>query len=385
MTPRLNLAITCFPTVGGSGTIATEVGLAMAAKGHRVHFIARDLPARLKGAAHNVQFHEVVESASPVLLQSSAYPIALASKMIEVAQREELDVIHVHYAIPHATAAWMAREVLGIRAPRIVTTLHGTDITLVGIEPNHLPITRFSVIKSDAVTTPSQFLKDATYKNLDIPRDVGIDVIPNFVDAPAQPLLRGSRPHLERIFPGIPSTEVVLFHVSNFRAVKRIHDVTAIFEQVAARIPCRLVMVGDGPDRAQAEQRLKSAGLAERVAFLGKLDQFNALLAEGDVFLLPSETESFGLAALEAMACGIPVVASAVGGIPEVVVHGETGWLEPLGDTQAMAQRVLSLVEKPAIWTEFSQRARQRALEQFQRGPAVERYEAVYRRVLATR
>ncbi|WP_141589917.1 N-acetyl-alpha-D-glucosaminyl L-malate synthase BshA [Myxococcus sp. AB056] len=381
MNAPLNVAITCFPTFGGSGMVATEIGLAMADRGHRVHFIARDLPVRLHGANRKVVFHEVTESDYPALQQSGTYPIALASKMIEVANYERLDILHVHYAVPHATAAWMAREVLGHKAPRVVTTLHGTDTTLVGIDPSYLPITRFSITRSDAVTVPSAYLRRATWRGFDIPESVPIDVITNFVDTARYAPVR-DRACLRALFPALRDHEPVLIHVSNFRPVKRITDVVAIFTEVHRHRPCRLVMVGDGPERSPAERMLREMGLEGRVAFLGKQDRFEELVAASDVFLLPSEQESFGLAALEALSCGIPVVASDLGGIPELVTHGETGFLAPLGDVPAMARHVLTLVEDAERWQGFSHRARAQVLERFQKEPAIDRYEALYRRLL---
>ncbi|MDY7228001.1 N-acetyl-alpha-D-glucosaminyl L-malate synthase BshA [Hyalangium rubrum] len=382
MTDRLNLAITCFPTFGGSGLIATEIGLAMAERGHRVHFIARDLPVRLRGKGRQVLFHEVTESDYPALQNSGTYPLALASKMIEVAQYEKLDVLHVHYAVPHATAAWMAREVLGDKAPRIVTTLHGTDTTLVGIDPSYLPITRFSILRSDAVTTPSAFLRRATWEGFGIPESVPIEVIFNFVDTRHYAPNR-DRTALRTLFPDLGDTEQVLIHVSNFRPVKRIQDVVSVFAEVHRRFQCRLVMVGDGPERSPAERRLRELGLEERVAFVGKQEQFVELLAASDVFLLPSEQESFGLAALEALSCGVPVVASHIGGVPELVDHGETGYLAPVGEVATMAAHVLTLLRDRARWDSFSRRARERVLERFQLAPAIDRYEALYRRLVA--
>ncbi len=382
MTDRLNLAITCFPTFGGSGLIATEIGLAMAERGHRVHFIARDLPVRLHGMARNVLFHEVTESDYPALQHSGTYPLALASKMIEVASYERLDILHVHYAVPHATAAWMAREVLGDKAPRVITTLHGTDTTLVGTDPSYLPITRLSILRSDAVTTPSEFLRDATREGFHLPGSLPIDVISNFVDTRRYAPLR-DRACLRALFPDMADGEPVLIHVSNFRPVKRIGDVVSIFAEVHHRAPCRLIMVGDGPERSPAERRLRELGLEARVAFLGKQEDFVELLAAADVFLLPSEQESFGLAALEALSCGVPVVASHIGGIPELVDPGETGFLAPMGEVSTMAAQVLSLVRDPARWQAFSRRARERVLERFQLAPAMDRYEALYRRLVS--
>jgi N-acetyl-alpha-D-glucosaminyl L-malate synthase BshA len=382
MSDRLNLAITCFPTFGGSGMVATEIGLAMAERGHRVHFIARDLPVRLHGSTRKVLFHEVTESDYPALAHSGTYPLALASKMIEVASYEPLDILHVHYAVPHATAAWMAREVLGDKAPRIVTTLHGTDTTLVGTDPSYLPITRFSILRSDAVTTPSAFLQRATWEGFGIsPEACPIAVIPNFVDTERYAPVR-DRECLRQLFPDLADGEPVLIHVSNFRPVKRIGDVVSIFEEVQRQLPCRLVMIGDGPERSPAERRLRELGLEGRAAFLGKQESFSELLAAADVFLLPSEQESFGLAALEALSCGIPVVASNIGGIPEQVDHGRTGYLAPMGDVSAMAGHVLTLVRDPERWRLFSRQARQNVLARFQLAPAIDRYEALYRGLL---
>ncbi|WP_257455266.1 N-acetyl-alpha-D-glucosaminyl L-malate synthase BshA [Archangium lipolyticum] len=382
MSDRLNLAITCFPTFGGSGMVATEIGLAMAERGHRVHFIARDLPVRLHGMTRKVIFHEVVESDYPALAHSGTYPLALASKMIEVASYEQLDILHVHYAVPHATAAWMAREVLGDLAPRIVTTLHGTDTTLVGTDPTYLPITRFSILRSDAVTTPSEFLRRATWDGFRLPETVPIEVIPNFVDTERYAPVR-DRTLLRQLFPGFTDDEPVLIHVSNFRPVKRIGDVVSIFEEAHRARPCRLVMIGDGPERSPAERRVRELGLEDRVAFLGKQESFVEILASADVFLLPSEQESFGLAALEALSCGIPVVASNIGGIPEQVDHGTTGFLAPVGDVEAMAGHVLELVRDTGRWRSFSRRARENVLARFQLGPAIDRYEALYRQLMA--
>ncbi|EAU66604.1 glycosyltransferase [Stigmatella aurantiaca DW4/3-1] len=363
--------------------VATEIGLAMADRGHRVHFIARDLPVRLHGMTRKVIFHEVTESDYPALAHSGTYPLALASKMIEVANYEHLDILHVHYAVPHATAAWMAREVLGAKAPRIVTTLHGTDTTLVGTDPTYLPITRFSILRSDAVTTPSAFLQRATWEGFDIaPETFPIEVIPNFVDTERYTPIR-DRAHLRQLFPDLRDREPVLIHVSNFRPVKRIGDVVSIFARVHREHPCRLVMIGDGPDRSPAERKVRELGLQDRVAFLGKQERFVELLAAADVFLLPSQQESFGLAALEALSCGVPVVASDVGGIPEQVEHGVRGYLTPVGDVEAMAQHVLALVRDPAHWRRFSRNARQHVLACFQLAPAIDRYESIYRRLAA--
>ncbi len=379
----MNLGITCFPTFGGSGLIASEIGLAMADRGHTVHVIARALPVRLQSTARNIQFHEVKQIHYPALADSSTYTIALASKMIEVTLRQKLDLLHVHYAVPHATAAWIAAEVMGAKAPRIVTTLHGTDITLVGADPNHLPITRYSILRSDAVTAPSDFLRRATWRNFDLPEAFPIEVITNFVDTDHFAPNR-ERAALRALFPRIPDSGPVLIHVSNFRPVKRIRDVIAIFAEVNRQQPCHLVLIGDGPERVGAEQQVRELGLESRAAFLGERDDFADVLAACDVFLMPSELESFGLAALEALSCGVPVVASDIGGIPELVEDGQTGCLAPLGDVAAMANHVLGLLKDSTRWSAFSQNARKSVLARFRIEPAIDRYEALYRDVTSS-
>jgi N-acetyl-alpha-D-glucosaminyl L-malate synthase BshA len=303
--------------------------------------------------------------------------------MIEVATYEKLDVLHVHYAVPHATAAWMACEVMGAGAPKIVTTLHGTDITLVGLDPTHLPITRYSILRSDAVTTPSEALRQATWAGFGIAPSFDIEVIPNFVDTDVYAPSR-ERESLKALFPDFHEADTVLTHVSNFRPVKRIADVVAVFVEVNRSRPARLVMVGDGPERSAAERTLRDQGLSGRAAFLGKQDRFVEWLAASDVFLLPSEQESFGLAALEALSCGVPVVASRIGGLPELVDDGETGFLAPLGDVLKMAEQVLSIVSDRPRWERMSSLARSRVLERYRMGPGVQRYEELYRRVVAS-
>lgn len=380
---RLRIGITCFATFGGSGIVATEVGLAMAKRGHQVHFIARALPIRLDPTTENVFFHAVAEPDNAVLQPDGAYPIALASKMIEISQQFQLDLLHVHYAVPHATAAWLACQVLGKKAPKLVTTLHGTDITLVGNDATYLPITRFSVLKSDAVTVPSQFLREATYRELDLPRTMPIDVVQNFIDTEAwRPQQQRNREILRPHFSDLQSDEAILIHISNLRPLKRISDVVAIFQKVNAVRPTRLVLIGEGPQKQLAQNLLRQAGLEDRTAFLGHCDRVATYLGAADVFLLTSETESFGLAALEAMSCGIPVVSSDVGGLPEVVAHGETGFWAPMGDVAQMADYTLDLLGDAAKWQRFSARARQRVLSLFTAAPAVDAYEAVYRLVL---
>lgn len=375
----LRLALVCFPTLGGSGVVATELAVALAARGHRVHLIARARPERLDDAPHRVLFHRATESDYPALEGSSAYPIALASRIVDVQRAEALDVVHVHYAVPHATSAWLARLVLGDGAPKFVTTLHGTDATIVGTDPRHLPITRPAVEASDAITVPSEALRRAAVQRLGIAQP--IEVLPNFVDA-RRFAPGGDRAALRAYAPDLADDEAVLIHVSNFRPVKRTLDVVRVAAAVAKARPARLFMIGDGPDRAAAEHEATTLGV--RAAFVGRQCDFRAALGASDVFLLPSEAESFGLAALEAQSSGVPVVASDAGGIPEVVVHGETGLLAPVGDVGAMAAHVLALLADPARRRETAARARVRVLERFDEGPAIDRWEALYRRVTSS-
>lgn len=384
----LNIGIACYPTYGGSGVIATEIGLAMAARGHRVHFLCYDTPRRYV-PSDGVYFHGVEMRDYP-LFRHGTYGIALASKMVEVATWERLDVLHVHYAVPHATSAYLARQVLGPRAPRVVTTLHGTDITLVGTDPSYLPITRFAILASDVVTAPSEFLRVETRARLDLP-GLPIEVIPNFVDTErfAPPAARDPA-RVARIFaahggvdPGLPDDAPTLVHVSNFRPVKRVADVVATFARVNQGTPCRLLMVGDGPERSRAEAMVRELGLWGRALFVGRQDELVDLLQHADAFLLPSETESFGVAALEAMGAGVPVVASDVGGLPELVEAGVSGLLAPVGDVEGFARAALDIVTTPGRRKAMGEAARARALALFRREPMVDRYEATYRAVLA--
>lgn len=389
MSRPLNIGITCYPTFGGSGIIATEIGAELARRGHRVHVISYDMPVRLDRGAENLFFHEVEVREYP-LFQHSPYVLALASRLVDVTRWEQLDLLHVHYAIPHATSAFLAQQVLGAEAPKIVTTLHGTDITLVGGDPSFLPITRFSVMKSDLVTVPSDFLREASYDKLDLPRSMPIEVIPNFVDTVRfAPPEQRDRTRLRPLFfrsgavgEELGSAARVLLHVSNFRPVKRVLDVIAVFARVVQQTPAVLVLVGDGPDRAAAEAKVRELGLIDRVSFLGKQENFLEWMRHADVFLLPSETESFGLAALEALSCGVPVVASHVGGLPEVVTSGEVGFLHPVGDVDAMAASVLQLLADDALYARMSATARSHAVARWRTGPMVDRYEAEYRRLL---
>lgn len=373
----MRIGITCYPTFGGSGAVATELGLELARRGHEVHFISYASPFRLRGFAERVTVHEVSQFEYPLFEQSSPYALALAVKQHEVALREQLDVMHVHYAIPHAATAWMAREMLKpVHDLKIVTTLHGTDITLVGQDPSYFAITRFSIEHSDAVTAVSAYLRDETYRAFGR-ASRGITVIPNFI-SPAEyhpPKNGGCRDALA------PRDHRVLIHVSNFRPVKRVVDVVRTFAGVRQAIPATLVLVGDGPDRDAAETEVDRLGVSKDVRFVGKVDRVSELLRGADLFLLASSTESFGLAALEAMACGVPVVATAVGGVPEVVVDGETGFLVPAGDVEAMIERALRVLRDAGLHERQSHAAAARALT-FSAESIVPRYEQVYASVL---
>jgi N-acetyl-alpha-D-glucosaminyl L-malate synthase BshA len=384
----LRIGITCYPTFGGSGIIATEIGLSLARRGHRVHFICSKLPSRLDPLQDNVLFHQVEVLEYP-LFDDSHYALALASKMVEVSASQQLDLLHVHYAIPHATSAFLAKQVLAARAPRLVSTLHGTDITVVGNHRSFLPITRFSIVQSDGITVPSFYLRDATYENLDVPRSVPIEVIPNFVDSEKfKPVEHKRVDPVRRLFgdgkkwPEGDRRPRVLVHNSNFRPLKRVEDVIHIFAEVHRTVPALLVLVGDGPERARIERLVHQLNLTSAVAFMGEQLNFLEVLQNSDVFLLPSQIESFGLAALEALSCGVPVVASRVGGIPEVVVHGETGFLHDVGDTSSMARSVVRMLQDGALYQKISAAARTMVEQKWKLEPMVSRYEKTYRRIL---
>ncbi len=374
----MKIGITCYPTYGGSGAMATELGLDLAEKGHEVHFVSYAQPFRLDRFRERVFFHEVEMDEYP-LFEHPPYTLALAVAIHDTAMKEGLDLVHVHYAIPHATSAWVAEEMLREqRDLKIVTTLHGTDITLVGLHPSFQAITRFSILKSDGLTAVSRFLKDRTVEDFSVPPD-RIRVIPNFVD-PDHYRREGKPCHRATL---APEGERIVMHVSNFRPVKRITDVVEVFARIQARVPARLVMVGDGPERSRAVERAETLGVSDRILFLGKHASVDELLACADLFLLPSRNESFGLAALEAMACGTPVIATNTGGLPEVMVHGETGFLFDLGAVDEMAEAGLSLLQDDQEWVRFSQAARARAVEHFSTRAVLPRYEALYREVTA--
>jgi N-acetyl-alpha-D-glucosaminyl L-malate synthase BshA len=371
----VNIGITCYPTYGGSGVVATELGIALAERGHEVHFVSYASPFRLTHFYERVYFHAVEQSTYP-LFDFNLYTLALASKLVEVTQYEKLDILHVHYAIPHAVSGYLAREIIGRDRVKLVTTLHGTDSTLVGLEPSFLPLTRFSIMQSDGVTTVSRFLKEKTLSSYNI--DVPIEIIPNFVNTEEfRPV--DSLPFRNHI---APAGEKVLVHVSNFRAVKRVPDAIRTFQKVREKIPSKLLLVGDGPDRSECEKICRDLGLCDGVAFLGKQDALVEILSASDLFLLPSQSESFGLSALEAMSCGVPVISSSVGGIPEVNVHGETGYIAEIGDVDRMAKYAVDLLTQPAKYKIFAEACRRRAVEQFRKESIVPLYEKYYQEIL---
>ena len=374
----MKIGITCYPTYGGSGAIATELGIELAQRGHEIHFISYAQPFRLPHFMERVYFHEVETTRYP-LFEHNNYSLSLAAMMHDVAVRAELDLLHVHYAIPHATSAWIAKEMLGPGHPlKIVTTLHGTDITLVGQERSYFDITRFSIQKSDGITAVSDYLKRETVDRFRVPAD-SIEVIHNFVD----PRLyhRGSHPCRKDTF--MAPYEMLVMHVSNFRPVKRVQDVVRIFARIHQHIPSKLIFVGDGPERPTATAEAESLGITDRVIFLGKQDSVGELMACADLMLLPSQSESFGLVALEAMASGVPVVATRAGGIPEVVEDGVTGHLGAIGDVEAMAEAGVSILADNQKWSRMSEAAQTIAVERFGADVVIPQYERYYERVLA--
>ncbi|SOD02662.1 N-acetyl-alpha-D-glucosaminyl L-malate synthase BshA [bacterium JGI 053] len=374
----MKIGITCYPTYGGSGAIATELGIELAERGHEIHFISYAQPFRLPRFMERVFFHEV-EMVHYPLFEHNNYSLALSAVMHEVALREGLDLLHVHYAIPHATSAWIAKEMLGDRMPlKIVTTLHGTDITLVGQERNFWEITRFSILRSDGITSVSEYLRRETVEAFGVPEE-RIEVIPNFVD-PAL-YARSRYPCRKNAF--LQEGEKLVLHVSNFRPVKRVRDVVRVFARLARQVPSRLVFIGDGPDRPEAADEARLQGVTDRVIFLGKQDSVAEIMACSDLLLLPSQNESFGLVALEAMASGVPVIASRAGGLPEVVDDGENGFLAPVGDVEAMADGAVHILRDREIWRRFSEAAVSSAAERYGVAAIIPQYERYYRRILA--
>jgi N-acetyl-alpha-D-glucosaminyl L-malate synthase BshA len=376
----MRIGITCYPTYGGSGVVATELGIELAALGHEIHFISYSQPFRLNGRDEGIFYHEVPVSNYP-LFEFPPYDLALASCMAEVAELYELDLLHVHYAIPHSVSALLARQMLATRGRRLpfVTTLHGTDITLVGIDRSYLPITRHAIQESDGVTSISDYLREKTIVDFNVTRP--IETIPNFVNCDVyMPLDEARREEARRRFaqPG----EALLLHLSNFRPVKCVLDVLKIFAKVAYAMPAQLVLVGDGPDRSAAEWLAHDLGIHKRVHFIGKQDRVSEILPLADLFLLPSQMESFGLAALEAMACKVPAISTRVGGVPELIDDGETGLLFDVGDVNSMAEGALALLGDRPRLEAMRTAARRTAQKRFCASSVVPRYVQFYEKVL---
>jgi len=373
----MNIGITCYPTVGGSGAVAAELGKQLARRGHTVHFVSYRLPFRLGDFQQNIGFHEV-DVSSYVLFEYPPHDLALAAKMAEVARDHHLDLFHVHYAIPHAITGLLAQQMLGPDAPKLVTTLHGTDVTLVGQDRSFFEITRFGIERSNGVTAVSDFLRKMTIDEFQVRN--GIEVIHNFIDLSDY---SPNRAYKDRAAFAKPE-EKILLHISNFRPVKRVLDVVRILERVTREVPAILLMVGEGPERSSAQALARRLGLQDRVCFLGTQESIEQIAGMADVFLLPSELESFGLSALEAMACGVPVVGSDAGGLPEVVKHTETGYLLPVGDVEGMAARTLEILKCEERRREMGRAGRRRAEALFGAERIVSQYERCYERVLAS-
>jgi N-acetyl-alpha-D-glucosaminyl L-malate synthase BshA len=374
----MRIGIVCYPTYGGSGVVATELGKALADEGHQVHFITYQQPVRLNGFNPNIFYHEVQVPSYP-LFDYPPYETALSSTLVDVIMNHHLDLLHVHYAIPHASTAYMAKQILkkqGIHIP-VVTTLHGTDITLVGKDKTYAPVVTFSINESDIITAVSQNLREETYKYFNIEKD--IRVIYNFVDA--NRFRRHNRSGCGCGKAIAPKGEKILIHVSNFRPVKRVQDVVMIFKKVHEKISSKLLLIGDGPDRPVIESLCRSLGICNDIRFIGKQDQLEDILGCSDLFLLPSEYESFGLAALEAMASEVPVISSNAGGLPEINIQGETGFLSPVGDIDAMADNAIMLLEDENTLEQFRKQAYLQA-QKFELPKIVPQYEALYRELI---
>jgi len=376
----MKIGITCYPTYGGSGVVATELGIELAARGHEIHFITYSQPFRLTGREANIRYHEVPVSNYP-LFEYPPYDLALATRMAEVAEFHGLDLLHVHYAIPHSVSALLARQMLAARGRHLpfITTLHGTDITLVGLDRSYLPITEFGINQSNGVTAISSYLRDRTYQAFNVTRD--IEVIRNFVNCDFYirdpELIAKQRPRFAK------PDEKIIVHLSNFRPVKRVTDVVEVFARIAPIVPSRLLLIGDGPERSAAEFLALKHGIADRVDFLGKQDNVNELLALADLMIMPSEMESFGLAALEAMACCVPAIATRVGGVPELIEHQVNGLLYEVGDIDGMAAGALSLLTDPDHLETMSKAARKTAQDKFCASRIIPMYEAYYEQVIA--
>ena len=378
----MRIGITCYPTYGGSGVVATELGIELAARGHEVHFISYSQPFRLSGRDNGILYHEVPVSSYP-LFEFPPYDLALASRMAEVAEYYELDLLHVHYAIPHSVSALLARQMLASRGRRLpfVTTLHGTDITLVGLDRSYLPITRYAIQESDGVTSISNYLKEETVKHFGITKP--IEVISNFVNCDEYVPIKDEAARAESRKKLAAPGDAILMHLSNFRPVKRVVDVVKVFALVARELPAQLVMVGDGPDRSAAEWLAHDLGIHAKVHFVGKLERVNEVLPLADILLMPSELESFGLAALEAMACKVPSIATRVGGVPELIDDGLTGLLYEVGDIDGMASGALSLLKDRDRLDAMRDAGRKTAQKRFCSSLVVPHYVRYYEQVLA--
>jgi len=371
----MKIGIACYPTHGGSGVVASELGLALAERGHEVHFVSYATPFRLDTYHENVYVHEV-EVASYPLFKYPPYALSLATKLVDVTREFNLDLIHSHYAVPHAASAYLAKKIMHTEELKTITTLHGTDITLVGTDSSFREVIKFAIEESDGVTAVSAYLKQRTIREFSLTRE--IRTIPNFIDAKR---FRPKSGNCVRDRFAKPE-EYIVMHASNFRPVKRVGDVVRVFERVNREVPSRLLLVGEGPERLFVQTLVRELDLADRVFFLGQLDYPDDLLACADLFFLPSEQESFGLAALEAMACGVPVIGSRAGGLPEVVVDGDTGFLTGIGEIQEMTDRALELLTVPGKLAEFKQRSRELAMEKFNRDRIIPLYEAYYEEIL---
>ncbi|MFZ7115456.1 MAG: N-acetyl-alpha-D-glucosaminyl L-malate synthase BshA [Bacteroidota bacterium] len=373
----MKIGILCYPTFGGSGVVATELGKALAEKGHSVHFITYSQPVRLEHFTENVFYHEVSVADYP-LFEFAPYETALTSKLVDVARFEKLDIVHVHYAIPHASVAYMAKKIMesqGLKLP-FITTLHGTDITLVGKNESYNPVVTFAINQSDAVTSVSESLKQETYDNFKICKE--IEVIPNFIDL--RRFNKQRRDHFKRAI--APNNERLIVHASNFRPVKRVSDVIKVFNKIAEKIPSKLLMIGDGPERNRAEKECREIPNGEHIRFLGKMDVVEEILSICDLFILPSETESFGLAALEAMACQVPVISTNTGGLPEVNVNDYCGFMSNVGDIEDMAKNSIYILEDSERLLQFKKNALEHA-KVFDIQKILPIYESLYERVLA--
>ncbi len=372
----MNIGMICYPTYGGSGVVATELGKGLAEKGHRVHFMSYAKPMRLNEFQANISYHEVAVNAYP-LFEYPPYDVALASHIVDLVRFENLDLIHVHYAIPHATSAYLAKQILGEAGKHIplITTLHGTDITIVGSSPSYLPVVNFSINQSDGVTAVSEYLRDETYSRFEINKE--IRVVPNFVDI--KHFQHSDKSHFKKAI--CQDGELILAHVSNFRKVKRVEDTVKIFRKVLdAGIKAKLLLVGDGPERESVEQLCRELGTCKHTLMLGKQEKIEEILSIADLFLLPSGSETFGLAALEAMSCSVPVISSDIGGLPELNIHGETGYLCELGDVDKMAEHAIELLKNDELRAKISKNARLRA-EQFELSNIIQQYENYYEEV----